>query len=460
MNLSKHLGVGSALVLLAVVFVGIVGFGPATASAQNATYRVCPAGPPTCDYASIQAAVDAAAAGDLIQVAEGVYQTVQSRSAPSGYTGPATVKQVLYLAKSVTIRGGYTVGDWTTSDPAAHPTKLDAQGQGRALFVAGDVSPVVEGLILSGGDATDLGGTSGADAGGGVYVLTATLTLDSCVVESNTAGTSIWGGVGGGLYLAYGNARIKNSVFRHNVAASQGEGYGGGLALYADAATLSGNEIYSNTASTADWGYGGGLDLYASAATLNGNEIYSNTASTADLGRGGGLHIGGGSVRVQGNTIRGNVAGRGYDGYGGGVYLDKANVTISGNTIQGNTASTGDSVYGYGGGLDLWKSDPALNGNIIRDNVANSGPWGYGGGINLTESQAELVNNAVLGNSAGGWGAGFYVSGGAPYLRHTTIARNGSGDRSGLCLVNSSAVTLANTILVSQTVGVTATADS
>jgi len=33
--------------------------------------RVCPAGPPTCDYVTVQAAVDAASPGDVIKVATG-----------------------------------------------------------------------------------------------------------------------------------------------------------------------------------------------------------------------------------------------------------------------------------------------------------------------------------------------------------------------------------------------------
>jgi hypothetical protein len=43
------------------------------------TWHVCPAGPPACDYAVIQDAVDVAGDGDSIKVATGVYTGTHSR---------------------------------------------------------------------------------------------------------------------------------------------------------------------------------------------------------------------------------------------------------------------------------------------------------------------------------------------------------------------------------------------
>ncbi|HYE79488.1 MAG TPA: right-handed parallel beta-helix repeat-containing protein, partial [bacterium] len=42
-------------------------------AARAATITVCPAGPPTCDYSSIQAAINAASDGDVIAVGAGTY---------------------------------------------------------------------------------------------------------------------------------------------------------------------------------------------------------------------------------------------------------------------------------------------------------------------------------------------------------------------------------------------------
>lgn len=461
------------LALLALMAVEVVRNSPQAASAQGATRRVCPAGPPACDYTSVQDAVDAASEGDVIKIAEGNYTDVHGRPAPAGYAGPPVITQAVYLGKAVTIQGGYTLSDWTVPDPVAHPTTLNAQGQGRVLVIAGEVAPVIEGLRLTGGDASGLGGTSWSDAGGGIYVLTATVTVSHCVVYGNIASTSIWGGAGGGIYLGASPAVVSGNIIRDNIAGTVGEGYGGGLILEASGATISGNEIYSNTASTADWGYGGGLDLYASDATVTGNEIYSNTASTADQGYGGGLHLEESTAQVSANTVWGNTASANSDGYGGGLYLDNTPAQVSGNTIRGNTASRDNWSYGYGGGLDLSESDAPVSGNVIQHNTASTGTWGYGGGLNLSNSGAVLVNNAVIGNQAGGKGAGFYIGGNSPSLFHTTIAGNdpaglslatasadAGGDGSGLYVTNESSVALTNTVLVSQTVGITVATNS
>jgi len=453
-------GLNFAWIVLTLVMLAALEASLLAASARADTYHVCPGGPPACDYGSIQDAVDAAADGDTIKVAEGTYTGVQGRPSPAGYAGPTTVTQNIYLSKTVTIQGGYATGDWTTSDPVAHPTTLNAQGMGRVLLIVGEIAPVIKGLRLTGGDASDLGGTLWTDAGGGIYVFTATATIEQCLIYENVAGTTEWGGAGGGLYLASSAASLRDNTIRNNTAATAGEGYGGGLSLYAGEATISDNEIYDNTASTGDWGYGGGLDLYGSAATVSNNEIHSNSASTADQGYGGGLHVEGSAASVTGNTIQGNTASREYEGYGGGLYVTDASPVVRHNTIQGNVATASSVSYGYGGGLDLWKSESTLAGNVIRDNVASLGDWGFGGGLNLSDSEAVLANNAIIDNQAGGHGSGLYIGGKAPTLAHTTIARNGEGDGSGLYIANNSEVILTNAVLVNQATGITVEGDA
>ena len=66
-------------------------------------------------YSSVQAAVDAAAPGDEILVAAGVYTGVQNRptlNIPDYFTAT----QVVAITKPVTIRGGYTTTNWNVSD--------------------------------------------------------------------------------------------------------------------------------------------------------------------------------------------------------------------------------------------------------------------------------------------------------------------------------------------------------
>ena len=115
--------------------------------APAAELHVCPAGPPTCDYTTIQEAVDVANAGDVIKVASGAYDDVNNHGG---------LAQVVYVNRSVTIRGGYATTNWDTPDPEANPTTLDARGQGRVIYITGDISPTLEGLRITGGNAASL----------------------------------------------------------------------------------------------------------------------------------------------------------------------------------------------------------------------------------------------------------------------------------------------------------------
>jgi len=348
-------------------------------------------GHPT-DYATLQAAVDAAGPGDLIKLA-GTCTGVETR---------AGLQQTAYVSKSVTIRGGYTTTNWTAPDPLAHPTILDARGEGRVVAVVGAASPTLQGLHITGGDASGLGGGMGplsADAdgaGGGIYVVTATATISNCAIYSNVA-SRYEAGYGGGLYLHASPSTIMHNAIFSNTASSGWEGYGGGVYMEAcDQAALVSNALYANTASTAAYGAGGGMDVQSSDAQLRNNLIQDNTASAVTSGNGGGLMLGQSAATLRNNVVRGNV----------------------------------------GGSVDQ----------------------GYGSGIRVAGGSPLLVNTVVVGNV--GAVGGIVVEAGSPRLLHTTLHSNAGGDSSGLHIISGGTAALTNTILVSQTVGVTVTANS
>jgi uncharacterized repeat protein (TIGR01451 family) len=395
---------------------------------------VCPAVAGICPYTSVQAAVDAAHDGDVIKVAAGTYTGVNN------YGGLA---QVVYISKTVTVRGGYTPTNWATPYPITQPTTLDALGQGRVLYITGDISPTVEGLHITGGHTTG--------DGGGVYVITATATLKDNRVFSNTADS------GGGLSLSHSAATLSANIVTSNTAAL----LGGGLYLVYSPATLSDNVVSSNTADF----QGGGLYLDSSGATLSENTVASNTAVF-----GGGLFADGSdNVLFSDNTVSLNTASG-----GGGLFLYESAATISGNTVATNTADVG-------AGLDIHHSAVTISGNTITSNTANLAAGGlelYGGsatfreniatfntadacgGMGLSDSDAVLTNTIVADNHAYTAGSGLCIGGSSFRLLHTTIARNTGGDGSGVYVTDGDTqarVFLTNTILVSQTVGITVT---
>lgn len=382
---------------------------------------------------TVQHAVDVATPGNYILVARGVYTDLHTRPIPPGYYAPSSVNavtQVLYLSKTVTIRGGYTTAFENPPDPEANPTTLSVPpGRlARVVFIAGDIDPILRGLRFTGGDATGLGGGWGThDAGGGAYIISATATLETNRVYSNTAQD------GGGLYLWHSAATLRNNTVTANTAS----GMGGGIAMWASDATLEANAAISNTAAL----QGGGLYLNFSNATLAGNTVMSNTAV-----HGGGLSLAWQSAaRIITNTIVGNTASN----YGGGALLNYCNAMIHGNTIASNVAAAG-------GGLYLSNDSRAmLVGNRIISNTANDG-----GGVYLHTSKPAFTNTVIADNWAKYDGGGLYITfRSSPHLLHTTIARNKSRDGSGVYVTNDltaySSVAMTNTILVSHTIGIT-----
>ncbi|MBN1888665.1 MAG: DUF11 domain-containing protein [Thermoflexales bacterium] len=318
----------------------------ATIYAQNCHVRI---GDAATEYASVQTAVDAASEGDVVKVA-GTCLGVGER---------AGLRQQVYLDKSLTVRGGYTTINWVTPDPEANPTTLDAMGEGRVFYVTGpSVSPTIEGLRLTGGDAAGLGGVEwGWDAGGGLYVVSATATISNTWIYFNIAGEEFT--LGGGVFLQNSDS------------------------------TLSGNTIFSNTAR-----YGGGILTLSSPAALSNNSIMSNTA----IKGGGGAALWGGAIVVSGNTIRGNTAHE----IGGGLSVGAPGSRLINNIVADNFAEALGSGLYIDGSAQFWHTTVARN---------TTGGDGDGSGIYVTTG-AEPISVAFTNTILAQQGVGISVTAG------------------------------------------------
>ena len=389
--------IGLVLALLGLVAVSAGNAQSGDISAPLGEITVCLAGAPDCQYSSIQAAVDAANDGDVIKVATGTYTDVHVRPR-ADLTTTGVITQVVYISKTVDIQGGYATTNWTTPDPEANPTTLDAQGQGRVLYLTGAIIATIDGLRITAGDATGLGGHEPrfgqpeGDAGGGIYVISATVTISGNQVYGNTANP------GGGMHLYRSTSAIRGNTITNNS--------GTACVSYRSDASISGNAFTNNP--------GPGIELLFGDSTVSGNLIAHN--------EGTGLYLFIHSSTISDNTIVSNSSPH----PGGGVGLTASNgVTLINNTILANSSVDG-------GGMWLWG-----------------------------ESDATLINNVIADNEARHLGSGLYIEKSSARLLHNTIARNYGGDGSGIYVTEEDGVlctvALTNTVLVSHSMGIRVT---
>jgi hypothetical protein len=373
-HLLLALGVGLASTLLLAFVVKPRGVG-----ADPVTRYVAPDGDDgkLCDTIAdrcrtVQRAVDVADHFDEIRVAGGTYTGVHSRPV-TGYLNPPVgdvITQAVYISKTVTIQGGYDATFAAAPDPEGNPTTLDAQGAGRVIVIAGENSPTIAGLYITGGDASGLGGSfyTGWDTGGGVYIANASPILTDNDVVSNTAS------VGGGIFLHQSAAEIRENTLAFNSADD-----GGGLYGYAGTAAVSRNTVTSNTANS-----GGGIALTVGRADVSGNTIAHNTAYLS----GGGLYLDWMIGTVEGNTFVHNTAHR----RAGGVWLHESDLTLTNNVVAGNQGTSGSGVY-------VRSSSPALVHTTIARNSGGSGI--QVSDVNASYSTVALTNTILVSHSVG-----------------------------------------------------------
>jgi len=345
---------------------------------------------PDSTYHDLQTAIDAAQPGDVLKVA-GTCTDVYSRPRRD-LTTTGVVTQVAYIDKPLALQGGYTTTNWLTPNPIANPTTLSALGQGRVLYVTGGVNVIVDGFRITGGNAAGQGGSPwpGLDAGGGVYAITATLTLRNNRVFDNVAS-----GAGGGLYLHHSPSTADNNTFTLNQA-----GLGGGLTLYESTALVRRNRVTFNTAADS----GGGLYLHHSNAEVRSNRVLTNTAGNY----GGGMSVMGGVPLVNANLVRYNEAN-----YGGGLDLNQTGGSYANNVIADNqTPSDGAAIYARGATAHLLHSTIARNSGITGIFITDALPGIYsalvmtntiiadhGAGIELAEGNTLTANTLLWHNT-------------------------------------------------------------
>ncbi|MBK9303522.1 MAG: right-handed parallel beta-helix repeat-containing protein [bacterium] len=367
------------------------------------------------DFAQIHAAVQAAAAGDVVEVAAGTYGDCTHPT-----EGPGSTPACVIMKSGVTLRGAGTAA-----------TIIDAQLLGRGIFVENVVNCRIEnlqvrrayaaaygaGILLRqvGPDVrvTDVLVTECTDGGVICYnQASPVLTRVDCV--ANTAKQ------GGGLAIEeQSSPRVDDCDILDNHAPSgAGVFIRNGSDPHLTDCTVSGNAI------NAAYGQGAGIFVAASSPLIERCTISGNTT----LGNGGGIAYQLGSAGVlRACAITGNVAAQSFVS-GAGVAVDSAEPLIEGCLIAGNVCS--GSFSDAAGVHALFSPSPTLRNCTIAGNQTSAG--GLAGGVMAQWGSAPTIDRCII--AASPVGAGLYCDGGNPTVSCTDIHGNAGGN--ALCGVD------------------------
>jgi len=289
-------------------------------------------------HPTIQQAIAAAAPGDVVLVAPGIYH-----------------EAIDFVGKGIQVVGV----------AGAEYTTIDATGLGTSVVTLRQGEPsttLLRGFTLTGGTGQVGGGSNGA--GGGICVISpACPTIRDCRINGNT------GQHGGGLYISHFSDGPPAQVLDCEVSNNQATSYGGGIYVSVQYSTtrplIRHCTILGNQAGHAGGCYGGGDFLDC--------RISGNHAS----GDGGGAH----SVRtLTGSVLEGNTAGQAGGGYFDyqlyGVTLADCALVENHAAVGGGAALRSTSHTLFGGGPYAF-----VSGCVFARN--ESGSSTYGDGLSL-----------------------------------------------------------------------------
>jgi hypothetical protein len=282
------------------------------------------------DYPTIQAAINASVAGDIVLVA------------PGTYTGDGN-RDIDFKGKAITVK----------SEEGPQTCIIDCQGseddphRGFYFHSSEDPNSVLQGLTIING-YVDVGGAIACDG--------ASPTIRNCVLRNNTAYLHRSGGYGGGIYCAYSDAFVSDCVIRENTARIWYAiipvgGLGGGIYCFKGKPTISKCIIESNHGLGPGEVGIAGIYCAESDATIISCIVRSSNHIGICVNKGEPTIVNcliennlygitchsGGCTTIQGCTIRGNIVT--------GIQCERGAAVVTCSLIVGNGRTQGGGVY-------------------------------------------------------------------------------------------------------------------
>ncbi len=305
------------------------------------------------NFSTIQAAINAASNGDIVEVAPGTYKGEGNRN-------------IDFRGKAITVRSADGPG----------VTTINCEGRRGVYFHSGEGSnSVLRGFTITGGlvqgseipaDNARWNPSPTHPIGAGIFCEFSSPSIIDCVIKQCSAE------LGGGIGCVGGAPTIIDCRIEGCRAGGQGSsqsgGRGAGIGLIRDAdamlidCTITQNEGFQDS-------LGAGLHCWQSKAQLFGCDISFNHAPGSL--KGGGLYCGGSTsdLVLENCVISNNTAD-----VGGGIFVGSAGVSadnavesvrVTNCTIARNTLSGTQSASSTGGGIHSVSSNIAVMNSIV-----------------------------------------------------------------------------------------------